>query len=132
MYSTLVTALSALRHNRMFEIVVITVIIISALEIGAKTFPLSDTALLVTKLMDRAITLFFLFEIVVRFIAEPRKKDFLKSGWNLFDTLVVIISLVPVDESEMALLARLIRVFRVLRMISIIWFESKYITFEYF
>ena len=120
MYTSLVTALSTLRHNRIFEMVVITVIIISALEIGAKTFPLSDTALLITKIMDRAITIFFLFEIIVRFIAEPKKKDFFKSGWNIFDTLVVVISLVPVNESEMALLARLIRVFRVLRMISII------------
>jgi voltage-gated sodium channel len=120
MYTTLVAALSALRHNRIFEMVVITVIIISALEIGAKTFPLSDTALLITMIMDRAITIFFLCEIIIRFIAEPRKKDFLKSGWNIFDTLVVVISLVPVNESEMALLARLIRVFRVLRMISII------------
>ncbi|MBT4883884.1 MAG: ion transporter [Glaciecola sp.] len=120
MYTTLVAALSALRHNRIFEMVVITVIIISALEIGAKTFPLSDTALLITKIMDRAITIFFLCEIIIRFVAEPRKKDFLKSGWNIFDTLVVVISLVPVNESEMALLARLIRVFRVLRMISII------------
>ena len=120
MYASLERKLSALRHNRIFEMVVITVIIISALEIGAKTFPLSDTAIFVTKIMDRAITLFFLFEIIVRFIAEPKKKDFFKSGWNIFDTLVVVISLVPVDESEMALLARLIRVFRVLRMISII------------
>jgi voltage-gated sodium channel len=120
MYTTLVAALSTLRHNRIFEMVVITVIIISALEIGAKTFPLSDTALLITMIMDRAITIFFLCEIIIRFIAEPRKKDFLKSGWNIFDTLVVVISLVPVNESEMALLARLIRVFRVLRMISII------------
>ena len=120
MYTTLVAALSALRHNRIFEMVVITVIIISALEIGAKTFPLSDTSLLITKIMDRAITIFFLCEIIIRFVAEPRKKDFLKSGWNIFDTLVVVISLVPVNESEMALLARLIRVFRVLRMISII------------
>ena len=33
---------------------------------------------------------------------------------------MVVISLIPINESEMALLARLIRVFRVLRMISII------------
>ena len=76
MYSNIVSALSRLRHNRVFEIVVITVIIISALEIGAKTFPLSDSAVFVTKIMDRAITIFFLFEILIRFIAEPRKKDF--------------------------------------------------------
>jgi voltage-gated sodium channel len=109
-----------LKQNRLFEFFVISVIIISALEIGAKTYDLSPTSLLVTKYLDVFITLFFLFEILVRFLAEENKKDFFKSGWNIFDTIVVVISLIPINESEMALLARLIRIFRVLRMISII------------
>ncbi len=109
-----------LRHNRAFEFFVIAVIIISALEIGAKTYDLPDWALFVFKYLDVFITVFFLFEIIIRFIAEENKKDFFKSAWNVFDTLVVAISLIPINESEMALLARLVRVFRVLRMISII------------
>lgn len=120
MINQIQSAFVKLRHNRAFEFFVIAVIIISALEIGAKTYELSPTALAVTKYMDIFITLFFLFEITVRFIAEENKKDFFKSGWNVFDTLVVVISLIPINESEMALLARLIRIFRVLRMISII------------
>jgi len=114
------SAFVRLRHNRAFEFFVVAVIIISALEIGAKTYDLSDTAIAITKYLDVFITVFFLFEIVVRFIAEENKKDFFKSGWNIFDTLVVAISLIPISESEMALLARLIRIFRVLRMVSII------------
>lgn len=109
-----------LRHNRAFEFFVIAVIIISALEIGAKTYELSDAAYIITNYLDIFITVFFLFEILVRFIAEKNKKDFFKSGWNIFDTIVVVISLAPINESEMALLARLIRIFRVLRMVSII------------
>jgi voltage-gated sodium channel len=117
---TIKSGLVTLRHNRSFEFFVIAVIIVSALEIGAKTYDLSDAVIAVMKYLDVFITLFFLFEIVVRFIAEDKKKDFFKSAWNVFDTLVVAISLIPIDESEMALLARLIRIFRVLRMISII------------
>ncbi|MDT0593360.1 ion transporter [Glaciecola petra] len=109
-----------LRHNKLFEFFVIAIIIISALEIGAKTYNLKPTTLYLLAYMDVFITVFFLFEIIIRFIAEDNKKNFFKSGWNVFDTLVVAISLIPVDESEMALLARLIRIFRVLRMISII------------
>lgn len=109
-----------MRHNKLFEIFVITVIIVSALEIGAKTYDLPDTAISFTKYLDVFITVFFLIEILIRFTAEENKKAFFKSGWNVFDTLVVVISLIPVDESEMVLLARLIRIFRVLRMISII------------
>jgi len=33
---------------------------------------------------------------------------------------VIIVLLIPIDESELALLARLVRIFRVLRMISIV------------
>jgi voltage-gated sodium channel len=113
-------ALIRLRNNKAFEFIVITVIILSALEIGAKTFPLEPWQVAITQYMDVFITLFFLIEILIRFIAEPRKKDFFKSAWNVFDTLVVLISLIPIDESEMALLARLIRIFRVLRMVSIV------------
>lgn len=109
-----------LKNNRAFELFVVAVIIISALEIGAKTYDLPPLAIAMTKFLDVFITVFFLFEITLRFIAEPNKKQFFKSGWNVFDTLVVMISLIPVQDTEMALLARLVRVFRVLRMVSVI------------
>ena len=113
-------ALFKLKSNRYFEFFVITIIIISALEIGAKTYDLTPNALAFMKFLDVFITIFFLVEIIIRFIAEPEKRNFFKNGWNIFDTLVVTISLIPVQESQMALLARLIRVFRVLRMVSVI------------
>lgn len=59
-------------------------------------------------------------EIVIRFLGEKKKRNFFKQGWNIFDTLIVVVSLIPIDNSEMALVGRLIRIFRVLRMISII------------
>ncbi|WP_350644687.1 ion transporter [Pseudoalteromonas sp. G24-MNA-CIBAN-0072] len=120
MYKALKSSLNQLKQNKLFEFLVITVIIISALEIGAKTFELSNTAISVTKILDVFITVFFLFELLVRFIADDDKKNFFKKGWNIFDSLVVAISLIPVDDSEMALLARLVRVFRVLRMVSVV------------
>lgn len=119
-YNSLQEKLLALKNNRSFELFVVAVIIISALEIGAKTYDLPDFAYVLTRYLDVFITLFFLFEITIRFIAEPNKKEFFKSGWNVFDTLVVLVSLIPIQDSEMALLARLVRVFRVLRMVSII------------
>jgi voltage-gated sodium channel len=62
----------------------------------------------------------FVVEISVRFLGEGRKRDFFKSGWNWFDSIIVLVSLIPIEDSDMVLVARLIRVFRVLRMISII------------
>ncbi|KPV99024.1 ion transporter [Pseudoalteromonas sp. P1-8] len=120
MYENIKVKLNRLKSNKAFELSVVAVIIISALEIGAKTFKLPDSAISITHILDIFITLFFLFEISVRFIADDDKRNFFKKGWNIFDTLVVLISLIPINDSEMALLARLIRVFRVLRMVSVV------------
>ena len=110
----------SLRSNKAFELFVVFVIIFSAMVVGAKTYELPGWSLQVIAWLDVAITLIFLAEISIRFIAEERKRDFFKSGWNIFDTAIVIISLIPIQDSEMALLGRLVRIFRVLRMVSVI------------
>lgn len=120
MYENIKKQLFQLKSNKIFEALVVAVIIISALEIGAKTYELPAFANSLTFGLDLFITLFFLIEITIRFIAEDNKKAFFKDGWNVFDTLVVLVSLIPINDSELALLARLVRIFRVLRMISII------------
>jgi voltage-gated sodium channel len=115
--------LEKLKANKLFELFVIAIIIFSALLIGVHTYEeriFSAEMLEVLEVLDFAVTLFFLVEISIRFLAEKNKKDFFKSGWNIFDTLVVTVSLIPINNSEMAVLGRLIRIFRVLRMVSII------------
>lgn len=109
-----------LRNNKIFELFVVSIIILSALLIGAKTYQIPDTVMQLVKWLDLTITLIFLFEITIRFIAEENKKRFFHSAWNVFDTLIVIVSLIPIEDSEMALVGRLVRIFRVLRMVSII------------
>ncbi len=109
-----------LRHNRFFEVFVVAVIIFSALVIGAKTYQIPENILTIIGWMDFGITLFFLVEVSVRFIGEPQKRNFFKNAWNVFDTLIVVVSLIPVEDSELALVGRLIRIFRVLRMVSIV------------
>ncbi|WP_439134933.1 ion transporter [Pseudomaricurvus sp.] len=109
-----------LRSNKAFELFVVGIIIFSALVIGVKTYPLPNALLQAVVVMDWAITVIFLVEIVIRFLGEPNKKRFFRSGWNIFDTLIVVVSLIPIEDSEMALIGRLVRIFRVLRMVSII------------
>jgi voltage-gated sodium channel len=70
--------------------------------------------------LDYSITVFFVIEILIRFIGEPKKLNFFKSGWNIFDTLIVLISLIPIPNNSSFLLLRLLRVFRVLRIISVV------------
>jgi len=112
--------LKRIESSKIFQGAVITIIILSALTIGAKTYnlpPLVEHSLTV---MDNAITLFFLLEILFRFAVSPTKRRFLMDGWNLFDTLVVIGSLIPLDNAEAVLLGRLLRIFRVLRLVSVV------------
>ncbi|MBD3634749.1 MAG: ion transporter [Methylophaga sp.] len=111
---------NAIRSNRLFEIIVVGVILFSALLAGAKTYDISPAVVNIMVWLDYSITLFFLIEISIRFFAEERKWQFFKSGWNIFDTLIVVISLIPIQDSELALVGRLIRIFRVLRMVSVI------------
>jgi len=112
--------LRRVESSRLFQGAVIAIIILSALTIGAKTYELSPWVERTLGLLDTAITVFFLLEILFRFAACPHKRRFFLDGWNIFDTIVVIGSLVPLDNSEAVLLGRLLRVFRVLRLVSVV------------
>ncbi|MBD3657410.1 MULTISPECIES: ion transporter [Marinobacter] len=112
--------LRRIESSKLFQGAVIAIIILSALTIGAKTYDVPPLVENVLTVLDNAITLFFLVEILFRFGVCENKKRFLFDGWNLFDTIVVIGSLIPLDNSEAVLLGRLLRVFRVLRLVSVV------------
>ena len=112
--------LQRIAENRLFEWTAVSVIIASALLLGAKTFELKPATRTALGIIDWGITVFFVLEISLRFIATPDKKKFFSNGWNVFDTIIVAVSLIPGGGTDQVLVARLIRVFRVLRMVSII------------
>ena len=109
-----------LKESRIFQFVVISIIILNAITIGVNTYELSDLTRQAINYLDYSITIFFVIEIIIRFVGEPKKLNFFKSGWNVFDTLIVLISLIPIPNNSSFLLLRLLRVFRVLRLISVI------------
>ena len=109
-----------LKESPLFQYLVISIIIFNAFTIGINTYELGEFTRGVISILDYSITVFFVIELLIRFIGEPKKINFLKSGWNIFDTLIVLISLIPISNSSSFLLLRLLRVFRVLRIISII------------
>jgi voltage-gated sodium channel len=109
-----------IRSNQAFELFVVGIIVFSAVMIGAKTYNIPDSVTKIVVLLDWFITLFFMIEISIRFLGEEHKKNFFKRAWNIFDTTIVLVSLVPIEDSELAIIGRLIRIFRVLRMVSII------------
>ncbi len=118
----------ALRNHGLFQGFIIAVIVTSALLIGAQTYNDSNAEIsaiplwfdTVIDILNSFITLFFLLEIIIRLISSESITSFLKDPWNIFDSLIVITSLIPLEGSETVLLGRLLRIFRVLRLISII------------
>ncbi|HKM16007.1 MAG TPA: ion transporter [Marinospirillum sp.] len=112
--------LEKLHSNKFFEIAVISIIVMSALLIGVTTYDESSRFEQVIYWLDWLVTVFFLMEILIRLAAEKKALNFFKKGWNVFDFIIVLASLVPMNYSEMILLARLLRVFRVLRLVSLV------------
>ena len=128
---------SKLRDNRIFQFTVVIIIILNAVLIGATTYELEPLFLNFIHLLDYAITIFFVIEILIRFIGEKEKKNFFKDGWNIFDTIIVAISLIPIPNNSSYLVLRLLRIFRVLRLISVpilifsvLWYMSAIVLFS--
>nr|WP_026317794.1 ion transporter [Algicola sagamiensis] len=117
--SSIQSQLKRMNDSKAFQSFVVAVIILSALSIGAHTYNLPVWAVKTLNTFDIMITVFFLFELVIRYFSSNGPKDFFKSGWNIFDTLIVIGSLIPATGSTV-LLARLLRIFRVLRLVSMV------------
>lgn len=111
---------SGLKDNRIFQFTVVAIIILNAILIGATTYNLDPVFLELIHFLDYGITIFFVIEILIRFIGEKNKANFFKSGWNIFDTFIVTISLIPIPNNSSFLVLRLLRIFRVLRLISVI------------
>ena len=109
-----------LNSSKIFQFSVIFIIILNAITVGISTYDLNPIIKNSIQLLDYGITVFFVIEILIRFISEPNKKDFFKNGWNIFDSIIVFISLIPIPNNSSYLLLRLLRVFRVLRLISVI------------
>lgn len=117
MIFSLHTRLQAINNNKYFQAFTVAVIIAAALTIGANTFELSEEVSELIYWLDQFILVFFLVEIVIKFLSYPQKANFFKSGWNVFDAAIVIGSLIPA-AGQGILVARLLRVFRVLRLVS--------------
>ena len=109
-----------LNSSKIFQFSVVSIIILNAITLGISTYEINLFIKKIIQILDYGITIFFVVEILIRFISQPNKINFFKSGWNIFDTLIVLISLIPIPNNSSFLLLRLLRVFRVLRLISVI------------
>ena len=94
---------------------IIAVIIFNSILLGLETSitVMSNFGRIISFLDNLCLTI-FIIELLIKLVAYRAR--FVKSGWNLFDILVVGISLVP-DVQSLSVL-RALRIFRVLRVVS--------------
>ena len=111
--------LSFIINNRYFELFMMGIIIFSAMLIGIDTFELKPVYQDIIFTLDQLITTVFLIEIMMRISSYEKPWEFFKNGWNIFDFVIVSMSLIPIDNNNVVV-ARLLRIFRVLRIITII------------
>ena len=105
------------RDSRWFSNLTTIIIIAYASILGFKTLDEVDTHYdFFLKFADYFVTVYFVFELAIKMVAEKKFINFFKSGWNLFDFIIVLITLFPLESSNYAAIARLMRVFRILRL----------------
>lgn len=109
------TSLQRLVESSIFQVVVLCLIVINAVILGAETFAAFKGARGL-KILDHIIIYAFVVEIGLRIIAW--RADYFRNSWNIFDFLIVAISLGAATSGLAAL--RAFRVLRVLRVITII------------
>jgi len=107
--------------NIWFDRVIIVLIVLNGIILGLETNPqLYSNYENLFVWGNRIILAVFIVEAVIKIISHaPQFHNYFKSGWNVFDFSVVVLSLIPAS-GEFAMLARLARLLRVLRLISVI------------
>ncbi|ENO81324.1 ion transporter [Thauera sp. 27] len=111
------SALKALVESSRFQNFIIAVIVINAITLGLETSPTvmaaAGSALV---MLDRVALAIFVLEIVLKLVVY--RHNFFRSGWNVFDFLIVGVTLLPVGEGVSVL--RALRILRALRLISVV------------
>ena len=70
------------------------------------------------ELLSKLFLAIFVVEALIKIVAVwPRPRDYFADSWNLFDFIVIAVSLIP-STGGLLTLARLVRLFRVLRLVS--------------
>ncbi len=133
-------ALEPIAHSQTFHRVVSIVIILCSLTLGIET--VYPEHRVVFDVIDISFTLFFVFELIIRLLAENNplyffrlvrfhkvngtlKFEFDEAGfWNWFDFTIVVVSTISLlshlfEHPEFLVVSRLFRVLRVMRLLEV-------------
>jgi len=117
----IVAASARLAESNPFNFAIFGVIVANAIVLGLETYDRIDRD--AGGLLDTLNWVFlgiFAVELAIRMTAHgSRPQDFFKSGWNVFDFLVVMAAITPGISQSTALLrlARLARIVRIVRIV---------------
>ena len=116
-----VPALSRLVHSTWFEGFIFTVIVLNAVVLGLETYSsIVDRYGDTLYLLNEIFLGIFIVEILLRIGAYGSKPwNYFRSGWNVFDFVVVFAVFIP-GVRENATLLRLVRLLRIVRVVSIL------------
>ena len=102
-----------------FHRLVMVVILLNAILLGLETVPsIRDGYAATTQIAHTVIQVLFFLEITIRFLAAESIRSFVRDGWNVFDTAVVLLGILPV-AGEAVTVARLARVLRIARLVEV-------------
>jgi voltage-gated sodium channel len=104
-----------------FDPLMLTIIAVNAVTLGLETYDSIDTAIgRELHLANDVILGIFVVELLVRMAAyADRPRDFFRSGWNVFDFVVIAASFAP-GVRENATLLRLVRLLRIVRAVRLL------------
>ena len=117
----LVQFCARLANSHSFEYFIIGVILANGALLGLETSPSLNRRFGDLLHLGNQIALgIFIVEAAIKMIAlAPRPHRYFRDGWNIFDFMVIVFSLVPAT-GQFAMIARLARLLRVVRLISAI------------
>ena len=105
-------------EGRKFQIFMMTIILLNCVVMGLETYNyINERFESVLSFLDLIFSIIYVFEISVKTIFLRLK--YLKDGWNIFDIIIVFLSLIGNIPSLYSLRSlRFIRVFRSIRLVS--------------
>lgn len=105
--------------STLFGNFIIGVILLAGVIVGIQTYPEMEAQYgKILHLADQIILWIFVFEVVVKILAEGKKPwQYFIDPWNVFDFTIVAVCFLPFDSSFVAVL-RLARILRVFKLVT--------------
>ena len=112
-----IKSLSNLVDSTRFNYFISSVIVVNAIALGMGTFPgINQNYSLQLNLAYEVFFIVFVVELILRMASYAKRPQyFFKSGWNVFDFVIIAASLLPFAR-ESAQVMRLLRLARIVRL----------------